>query len=65
MPQGGRRSSDLDVGSFCYTKNFQFFEYYDVSAWTGGRSEAMRTCCGQLRGLIFGDFVYTSFMDGP
>jgi len=34
-------------------KTFEFFKIYGVSSWTRGE------------GVNFGDFVRTSFMDGP
>jgi len=47
-------------------KNFGFFEIYDMSARTGERRVIQ---CGHFtdkrEGVIFRDFVRTSFMDGP
>jgi len=44
------------------TKNFGFFEIYGVSAQVR-RVEPVRTRGDE--GIIFRDFVRTSFMDGP
>jgi len=59
----GRGSSDADARIFWW-KNNGFFEIYDVSARTRG-VEPVRIFCGQGEGLIFRDFVWMSFMDGP
>jgi len=63
--QGGRGSSDVDTALFG-AKIIGFFQNLcDVSAQTRG-VEPLRTFFGQEgRGLIFRDFVQTSFMDGP
>jgi len=53
-----RTSANFDA------KNFGFFEIYGASARTRGRGSASVDIFW-TRGLIFCDFVRTSFMDGP
>jgi len=45
-------------------KYFEFLEIYGVSARMRG-VEPVRTFYGQGKGLIFRDFVWTPYMDGP
>jgi len=56
------------TSAFFGGKNFRFFEIYGVSARTRREGvEPMRAFFGQGGGVgvIFRDFVRTSFMDGP
>jgi len=63
--QRGWWYSNADVRTFWRKKNFGFFEIYGVSARTR-RVEPVRIFCGQKgKGVIFCDFVQTSFMDSP
>jgi len=59
--QGGEGSSDEKSEVFG-TKNFGFFEIYNVSART--RKEGVSQC-GQGEELKLSQFSATSFMDGP
>jgi len=49
---------------FLVQKNFGLFEIYNVSARTGGE-RGVEQMWARERGLIFRDFMRTSFMDSP